>query len=145
MKVFHLTDFDSCFVWRVGIMRHTLFLTLSFVSLSVLATSVLNVSEQYGAFALVSKGKAATIYVSDQELTTVRKVTELFADDVERVSGFRPQMAADATTASVVVATVGHSGYIDQLVSKHQLDLSSIQGGWEQYMIKVIGRQLVIV
>ena len=145
MKVFHLTDFDSCFVWRVGIMRHTLFLTLSFVSLSVLATSVLNVSEQYGAFALVSKGKAASIYVSNQEPTPVRKVTELFADDVERVSGLRPQMAADTTTASVVVATVGHSGYIDQLVSKHQLDLSSIQGGWEQYMIKVIDRQLVIV
>lgn len=145
MKFFLLTDFDSCLVWRVGIMRHTLSLALSFVSLSLFATNVLNVSEQNGAFALVSNGRAASIYVSSQEPMSVRHVAGLFADDIERVSGLRPQMTDDAVASSVVVATVGHSSYIDQLVSRHQLDLSSIQGGWEQYIIKVIDRQLVIV
>ena len=145
MKFFLLTDFDLCLVWRVGIMRHTLSLALSFVSLSLLATNVLNVSGQGGAFALVSGGQAASIYVSDQEAMTVRHVACLFADDIERVSGIRPQMTDDAASASVVVATVGHSCFIDQLVSRHQLDFSSIQGGWEQFIIKVIGRQLVIV
>ncbi len=145
MKFFLLTDFDSCLVWRVEIMRHTLSLALSFVSLSLFATNVLNVSEQNGAFALVSNGRAASIYVSSQEPMSVRHVAGLFADDIERVSGLRPQMTDDAVASSVVVATVGHSSYIDQLVSRHQLDLSSIQGGWEQYIIKVIDRQLVIV
>ena len=113
--------------------------------MSLGAAGVLNVSGQRGAFQLAANGRAASLYVAGNEPISVHKTAELFADDVERVTGLRPQMVADAAAASVVVATVGHSDYVRQLEKNRQIDLAPIRNGWEQYIIKVIGRQLIIV
>ena len=132
-------------VWCVANMRHT-FLAVCFLLATVMsAANVLNVSEKNGSLPLVAKGSVPSIYVSSDESLTVRHVAGVFADDVERVSGVRPVQASKASAATIVVATLGHSKYIDRLVSSRQLNVSSIRGGWEQFVIKVVGRQLIVV
>ena len=108
---------------------------------------VLLVSEQSGGFALVHEGKAAAVCVSPKESLLVRKVAGLFADDVQRVSGMRPEvrLTASGVASSVIIATIGHNAYVDKLVRQGKLDVSAIKGGWEQFVVKVVDGRLLIV
>ena len=108
---------------------------------------VLLVSEQSGGFALVHEGKAAAVCVSPKESLLVRKVAGLFADDVQRVSGMRPEvrLSASGVASSVIIATIGHNAYVDKLVRQGKLDVSAIKGGWEQFVVKVVDGRLLIV
>ena len=108
---------------------------------------VLLVSEQSGSFALVHEGKATVVCVSPKESLLVRKVAGLFADDVQRVSGMRPEvrLTASGVASSVIIATIGHNAYVDMLVRQGKLDVSAIKGGWEQFVVKVVDGRLLIV
>ena len=112
---------------------------------SVYGGNVLTVSEKEGGFSLYAKGKMAVVSVSKQEPVAVQRVARLLADDIHRVTGVSPKLKAKPGGLSVVIGTIGHTPYIDKLIAKGKLDVSSIQGGWEQYVIKQIGDQLFIV
>ena len=109
------------------------------------ANDVLNISEKNGSFQLAANGKAARICVSAKEPLSVRKVAQLFADDVQRVTGIRPRIQSSQSAASVVIATLGHNAYVDDLVKKRRLDVSSINGGWEQFVIREVDGRLFII
>ena len=109
------------------------------------ANDVLNISEKNCSFQLAANGKAARICVSAKEPLSVRKVAQLFADDVQRVTGIRPRIQSSQSAASVVIATLGHNAYVDDLVKKRRLDVSSINGGWEQFVIREVDGRLFII
>jgi hypothetical protein len=112
------------------------------------ADSLLTVSEHSGAFPLVSGKATATVCLSEREPMAVRKAAQLFTEDVERVTAARPKLLRSASSngkASVVIATIGHNAYVDKLIKQGKLDVSSIKGGWEQFIVKVVGSQLFIV
>ena len=118
------------------------FLTLG---LHTWGAGVLSISEQQGDFALLStNGKPATVCVDKNEGLTVKKVAELFADDVQRVTGQRPHIVAKPAKGAVVIGTIGQSAYIDRLVRRGQLDVTAIRNGWEQYVLKTVDGCLVI-
>lgn len=39
---------------------------------------------------------------------------------------------------AVIVGTIGHSRWIDRLVEEGKLDISTIQGGWERFIVRTI-------
>ena len=112
---------------------------------SAVAGNTLTVNEKGGSFALCANGQTATVVVAKNEPLAVQRAANLFADDVQRVSGIRPQLSATAKKASVVIATLGQNAYVDRLVKKGRLDVSAIKGGWEQFAIKVLDGQLFII
>ena len=64
----------------------------------------------------------------------------MLVDDVERVTGKRLQLSTTKTPPkgiALVAGTLGHSRLIDQLVSKHEIDVTSIKGKWESYIMIV--------
>ena len=79
----------------------------------------------------------------------------MFADDVERVTGKRPHVAVTASVKSipkgvtVVVGTVGKSRLIDELVRQKAIDVSAIKGKWESHIITTVNRprigQLLVI
>lgn len=92
-------------------------------------------------FALVEAGKAATIVYSGEDAKVVEIASELFAEDVERVSGVRPEVTTTAAGQSgplVVIGTLGESPVIDALAAGRKIDVSGIKGGWERYRIEVV-------
>ena len=105
----------------------------------------LTVSHQQTGFSLFDGQRVAPICVSAKEPVTVRKVAQLFADDVQRVTGIRPRVQSSQSTGSVVIATLGHNAYVDGLVKKGRLDVSAIRGGWEQFVIREVDGRLLIV
>ena len=88
----------------------------------------LTVSHQQTGFSLFDGQRVAPICVSAKEPVTVRKVAQLFADDVMRVTGIRPRLQSSQSTGSVVIATLGHNTYVEGLVKKGRLDVSAVRG-----------------
>ena len=88
----------------------------------------------------------AAIYTDADDFTVVQIAAGMLADDVERVTGFRP-VTSDAKSvkklpkgAVVVAGTLGNSSLIDDLVRQKLIDVSAIKGKWESYIITSIER-----
>ncbi len=98
-------------------------------------------------FALCAGGRATDIYVDTSDYEAVRTVASLFADDIRKVTGIPADVipvGKNIPRKSVVAGTVGHNSYIDGLIASGRLDVSPIEGGWEQFVIKVVDGRLVI-
>ena len=97
-------------------------------------------SEQKGFFPLSSEN-AATIITDADDFKVVHIAAQMLADDIKRVTGkeagtavigSHKMMTADA---SVVAGTLGQSGLIDWIIRKNGIDVSSIEGKWEAFII----------
>ena len=86
-----------------------------------------------GHFALVDHGKPATVYVDAAAEKPILRVAQDFADDLERVSGTRPEVvhSLDGVTGDVVV--IGEAGQVAGLA-----DGKAIAGEWEAYQQSVV-------
>ena len=82
----------------------------------------------------------AVIYTDVNDYQVVKIASKMLVDDVERVTGKRLQLSTTKTLPkgiALVAGTLGHSRLIDQLVSKHEIDVTSIKGKWESYIMIV--------
>ena len=80
----------------------------------------------------------ATIYTDDTDYRVVEITATMLVDDVERVTGNRLQLSAARTLSkgvALVAGTLGHSGLVDQLVSRLKIDVTSIKGKWESFIM----------
>jgi hypothetical protein len=77
---------------------------------------------------------------------TVRTVTGVFADDVERVTGARPAILSSLTSSTpvdlVIVGVADQSAILGRLKRAGKLDTREIEGKWESAMTAVVERPL---
>lgn len=67
-----------------------------------------------------------SIMYDEADFTVVRKTTDLFAKDIEAVTGNRPKVVTQKVQGNIILmGTVGKSKLIDQLVSKGKLDMQT--------------------
>lgn len=99
-----------------------------------------------GAFPIYNdKNKALVIY-DRQDPVTLQKVAQLFADDVFRVTGYKPAIVDISnknmsSTAAVIVGTIA-SHNIRRMISKCKIDTTGLTTGWEQYRIEMVNSPL---
>ncbi|MHC0445900.1 glycosyl hydrolase 115 family protein [Flavobacterium sp. 3-218] len=92
-------------------------------------------------FPLVSKGKAASILVSDKDFSGVLKVTGHLENDIFKVSDLHPKRIKKISEAEdfvVIIGTLGKSEIIDQLAKKGKIDGSQLQGKWEKFTTQIV-------
>lgn len=92
-------------------------------------------------FAVVKSATAATIVYSAKDAKVVEIAANLFAKDIERVSGVHPSVKtsiSDVRGSLILIGTLGQSPEIDALAASGKIDVSAIEGGWEQYRIQVV-------
>lgn len=101
------------------------------------------------SFAVVTGRKAAPIFLSKDEWPGVQRTAFDFASDIEKVTGISPKLSnvtSDVKTSSaslpVIVGTLGKSSLIDAVVNHAKLDVSSLNGTWESFMIKEVSSPL---
>ena len=85
----------------------------------------------------------AIVYYSPYEADLIGMVSELFSDDIQRVTGRRIDVkSTDKVEGAnvVVIGTVGNNEFINNLASSGKIDVNSIKGDWERYMISVVAR-----
>jgi hypothetical protein len=95
-----------------------------------------------GAFALVSGGRAADLYLAPEDEAHLGLVAEAFASDVERVTGVRPRIlhsTEDPTAPNLLILGIaGKSPELLKLTAKRRLDTASLEGTWESALTTVV-------
>lgn len=100
-------------------------------------------SANSGDFPLFGDDQKAAICLSEDDYPVVGIAARMLADDVERVTGQKPEVAQvksldDVKNVSVVAGTVGHSQIIDQLISNQLISVDEIVGKWEASVVTTI-------
>ena len=99
--------------------------------------------------AQISFGKSATsdfclssskIVVDNSDFVGIQRIASIFAEDINRVTGHKPEVTNSATglTQAVIVGTIGKSTLIDNLVKTKKIDVSKIRGQWEATLVQVV-------
>jgi Glycosyl hydrolase family 115/Gylcosyl hydrolase family 115 C-terminal domain len=95
-------------------------------------------------FAISEKQSLATIYVdANDHAGVVRAVGDLQAD-LARVIGRTPAITnnIESGTGLIIVGTIGKSAVIDRLIQEKKIDVSSIAGKWESFLVQVVANPL---
>lgn len=94
-----------------------------------------------GDITLAAKDNVAQIVVADDENTAVHQAAEFLAGDIEKISGYKPAIAKEATAGKVNIrlVTLGH-GQIPSAI-----DTAGMQGQWESYRVATEGRDVWLV
>ncbi len=119
-------------------MKQILMSLLLLLTTSLYATDVVTVSYE-GGINKVELTKAAILYDAD-DWEVAKKAACLLAADIERVTGnsIVAQTTALQNGEAVIVGTIGYSRWIDRLVEEGKLDISTIQGAWERFIVRTI-------
>lgn len=94
-----------------------------------------------GAFAIATPHDATPVCISSSEAIVVKKVANMFADDISRVTGQKPALNISKKVSGsrvIVIGTLGSNAFIDKLAKQGKLDVKNIRGGWEQYTIQIV-------
>jgi hypothetical protein len=97
-------------------------------------------------FALAGPGATAQIVVAPSEAKAVGHAAHDLAADIERVTGHRPEVRAAVEGAgrvpAVLVGTLGTSEFVDALAAAGKLDVRSLRGAWESFVIATVEQPL---
>lgn len=97
--------------------------------------------KEAGAFAIVSGKEAVSIFVDPKDHVLVLKAAALLQQDIERVSGTKPQLLhtlAGASRNVIVIGSLDRSGFIKRLAEDKKLNTDSIQEKWEAYRLGIV-------
>lgn len=129
-------------------------LVTSAFALSSSSSSCISTNSSSSSISLVSKGKAAQVFVGKDESAAVYRTVTDFAKDVNRVTGVTPSIT-NVTSSSgvhsssrtpVLVGTLGTSSLIDAVISHVNSSVAApfvaLNGSWEAYHAQVVSNPL---
>ncbi|MFC3439920.1 glycosyl hydrolase 115 family protein [Sphingobium rhizovicinum] len=90
---------------------------------------------QRGDFPLVARGQAARIVTDPGDAAVVQIAADDLKRDIGRVTG-----AAEGGAAQVWIGTLGHHAAIDRLVADRRIDVATLKGAWESFLILPVER-----
>ena len=96
-----------------------------------------------GDFALVGKSAVASIQLDDKDHKGLKRAVQSLQQDIQKVSGKRLSISPKAENKQLlIIGSLGNNLLLDQLVASGKLDVSTIQGRWEAYLIQVLDHPL---
>lgn len=123
-------------------MKELFLLSLFFYSASLFSQiQVENKEMSTSDFPLYANGKLSSIYIDPADHEVVKIVSNLFAEDIKMVTGKKGTVSTSNSVKgknAIIIGTIGQNKHIDNLVKQNKINVSSIQNGWEQYIIKVV-------
>jgi hypothetical protein len=107
---------------------------------TVNAQSIITEKATPGAFPIVSGLQIATIVVDSKEDSLVHIAARLLAEDIEKVSGKKPEVRTSLGLARyvIIIGNSSKSAFIQQLVKSKKLNVAGLQHQWEGYRISTI-------
>lgn len=91
-------------------------------------------------FSITEKGKVSPILIDKSDAKVVQIAANLFSRDVASISGKALPVVNKVPKSfkTLIIAGTIESKYIKQLVAKKKIDISSLEGKWENYSIQHI-------
>jgi hypothetical protein len=111
-----------------------------FISIAVDAQNFVTSKKEDGAFAIASS-QAASIYIDANDDWLVNKAATLLQSDIEMVTGKKPVIVNDLSSASkntIIIGTIDGSSLIKKLIAGKKIDVSSIKGKWEAFQLQTL-------
>lgn len=94
-------------------------------------------------FSIADNGRAAPVLIDASDYPVVTLTANLFADDVQRVTGTRPTLAVTPVAAptTIIAGTLGHSKLIDGLAKSGRLKrVGDLKNKWEATLTQIVER-----
>ena len=93
-----------------------------------------------GNVSIVSKSKAAKIFVDKGDWPGVARVATDLQKDIHAVTGIKPAISHTVgnSSSAIFVGTIGRSVHIDQLIKTKKLNVEGVRGKWESYVIQTV-------
>ena len=94
------------------------------------------------SFELVTKHKVVSIFYDPAEPKLIGITAHLFAEDIERITGKKPEISTDLNDLKgnvVILGTLAHGKVIASLAERHK-EIGTITGHWEQFILKTISK-----
>ena len=85
--------------------------------------------------------KTVSIYIDANDFPLVKKSAKLLQNDLEKVTGVKPQLVNKITPANksvIIIGSLEKSSFIKQLVQNKKLNIASIKNKWEASHIQTI-------
>ena len=97
-------------------------------------------SKQANTFSLTN----AAIYVDDNDLSLVKKSAELLQQDVEMVTGKKPQIInkISANSTIIIIGTIERSAVLKNMIEAKKINATSLKGKWEAYQTQSLQNPL---
>ncbi|MBQ9215595.1 MAG: glycosyl hydrolase 115 family protein [Prevotella sp.] len=116
--------------------RIVLLLTGIAMMVSMNASQHPQISEQAqnGYFPLATADGVASICTDSKDYAVVGIAAKMLSDDIERVTGKNSKLPG-TSAPSVVAGTLGKSKLVEDLVKQLRIDVSSIRGKWESFIV----------
>jgi hypothetical protein len=92
-------------------------------------------------FPLVNAGISAPIYIDTADAKVVEIAATAFAGDIYDITGCAAliyKSASSLVSYPVIIGTINHCRWIDEMISKKIISVDSIKGRWESFMIQVV-------
>lgn len=96
-----------------------------------------------GYFTIVSPQSSATIFFDQNDYKVAHKASQLFASDIEMISGKKPILKSSNEKLKgniIIIGTIGKNQFIDQLIAEKKLNAESIKDRWERFIIQAIDK-----
>ena len=96
-----------------------------------------------GSFPLAQKENLALLYVDEQDYAGVIRAVKDLQADIQRVTGQMPTITYDGgglIKNTIIIGTIGKSQIINRLIKDGVIDVGTITGKWESFIITVIPR-----
>lgn len=117
------------------------------------SSNCVSTSSSSSSIPLVSNGKAAPIFVSENEWPGVYRTVTDFVKDVNRVTGVTPKITNVTSSSGVstqngipiLVGTLGNSSLIDAFIShapSAAAPFVALNGSWEAYHAQIVSNPL---
>ena len=107
--------------------------------------SYISTSKGKDNFTLSAAGKSTTLYIGSKDYPGVIRALKDLKADIGKVTNTEPTILYDKVPSQkelVIVGTLGKSPVIDQLVKNGKLDVKSISGKWENFLIQLVNNPL---
>lgn len=98
-----------------------------------------------GSFAVIHKGKVNPIVLSKEEFSGVLRVARHLQEDLESISGSRPEILLGEVPSNgtpIIAGTLGQSDLLASMEDAGAVDFSFIRGKWDSFCITVVEKPL---
>ena len=119
----------------------TLLLPSSLLAIGV--DNYISTSKGKDYFTLSAAGKSTTLFIDSKDYPGVIRALKDLKADIGKVTNTEPTILFDKVPTQkelVIVGTLGKSPVIDQLVKSGKIDVKSISGKWENFLIQVVNK-----
>jgi hypothetical protein len=98
-----------------------------------------------GDFKIVAQNTAASLFVDPKDHAGVVRAVNDLQKDIERVTNCTASITHEGESLgsnAIIIGTIGKSEIIDRLVRDRKIDVTSIAGKWESFLIQVVPKPL---